>query len=194
MKHCITFLTGQSNPNSMTLSPIQRAFLQAIPADESHKLYCNFPYVMPDSQKAMKYSEVSILIASKNNSLQYLFSRMPAFRRRYRQVLLERFKSVEHLLLLTGSCGLELFVNLDLPQSFLDRVSIFAYGAVARRLPDCRIMIVRGHNDWIAALWRLPPDHFVSSGHMDYLDREETLMALTSFMRSVQFPERVAAL
>jgi hypothetical protein len=68
-----------------------------------------------------------------------------------------------------GSCGLELFNNLQLPVDAIRKVSVFAYGPVARRRPDCVHLLVGATRDSISKHYFPAPDHIVDCGHMNYL-------------------------
>lgn len=189
MKYCITFLTGQSNPQCIELSPVQRRFLEKIPTEEANKLYCNFPYRLVTSTT---YKQTPILTASFNNFFQYFFSRSNSYVNKHKESFMQIFTHTEKLVLLTGSCGLELFNNLNLPQSFLEKIYIFAYGAVARENPQCNFFSIRGDKDWIAALFSLPIDHVVKATHMNYLEQDQVVAELQEkfidCMVKIEFP------
>ncbi len=166
----VAFITGQSNLSSNALSPAQHHFMKEIPLPETAKVYWNFPY----DRKSEGFQRVNLFTASLNNSMQYLQSRRSGFANKYRNRFMEEFGGAEKIMLLSGSCGLELFRNLKLPESICGKVYIFAYGAVAQKRPLCkRLFLIRGRRDWIASLWRLEYDVKVAAGHLDYLENLE---------------------
>ena len=178
----IAFITGQSNKKTNALSPIQTHFLQEIDAPEANKVFQNFPYVHP----LQPFSEVGLFSASINNSRQYLQSRRPAFQRKYNQLFMEAFGGTDKIILLSGSCGMELYNNLKLPEAIKEKTYLFAYGAVARKLPSCKkVCVVRGTHDWIAALWALPYDTKIPAGHLDYLEKDALKIQCGQFINSV---------
>lgn len=101
---------------------------------------------------------------------------------RYQPLALALLERADRTLLLSGSCGLELFNNLHLPAEVLSRVSLFAYGPVARKRPACRHLLVQGHRDAISRLWFPQVDRRIESGHMDYLTRPDLPELCRRFM------------
>lgn len=162
----VAFLTGQSDPGRCALSPEQQAFLDALPLPESAKLRRNFPY----DERTLPYRDVPLVVAAVNNARQFLGAGSPAFAAQHRASVLRMLERAALTVLLAGSCGLELLAALLLPADVLARVSVFAYGPVARRLPACEIVRVRGRGDWISRAWVAPVDHEVDGGHMAYLE------------------------
>ena len=163
----VAFLTGQSNPSSAALSPTQAAFLAELPLPTTGKVSLNFPY--STGVGAQPFWPTPLLVASVHNARQHLASRRPAFAEKYRPLVAALLARAERTLFLAGSCGLELFNNLRLPESLLRRVTIFAYGPVARRRPDCACLLVQGRRDWISRQYFLRADAYVDAGHMNYL-------------------------
>ncbi len=184
----IAFLTGQSNPASIALSSLQTSFLRRIPFPEECKLYRNFPYRLPHVEDPEVYRPVGLLRASLNNAWQYFRSRKPDYALDYSAAFTDEFLHVDRVVLLVGSCGLELFINLQLPDWILQKVSIFAYGAVARSVPRCGdLFVIRGNHDRIAALWDIPVDCTIACGHMDYLENFQLMDLLTDFLQRIDF-------
>lgn len=179
----IAFLTGASDPRSAALSPVQTAFLDALPAPDAWKLRVNFPY----PAATPPYRETPLLLASWRNGRQYLASRRPAFPERYRPRVLERIEAAERTFFLAGSSGLELLANLHLPGATLAHLHIFAYGPVARRLPDCDCRLVVGSRDRISRAWFpaavSPAGTRVACGHMDYLSDPAVLALCSTYLR-----------
>jgi hypothetical protein len=167
----VVFLTGQSDPPRCALSPVQRAFLDALPLQAAARLTINFPY----HADTPPWRNVSLLGASINNARLYLASRQPEFAARHAPHVLRLLSRAPRTLILAGSSGVELLANLRLPREALDRVHVFAYGPVARRLPDCACVLVQGRRDWVSRLWFRTVDHRVECTHLDYLESPEVL-------------------
>lgn len=165
----IAFLTGQSDAGACALSDVQRRFIDRL--DNAPAIPRNFPY----DAETRPFAPTPLLRASFNNARQYWASRTRAFRQRHRPAVERLLDGAERSVLLTGSCGLELFNNLALPRAWLDRIVVFAYGPVARRRPDCDAVLVQGRRDLISRCWFRRVDIRVDAGHMDYLAREEVL-------------------
>jgi hypothetical protein len=177
----VLFLTGQSDPTRCALSPEQQAFLDALPLPASAKLSLNFPY-RADTQP---WRHTPVLIGSVNNARQYVRSRRPMFAADHTAHVQHLLARARRTLVLAGSCGLELFVNLKLPREALDTVQVFAYGPTARRLPDCACMLVQGRRDWISRLWFRDVDHRVDCAHRDYLQSPEVLRLCVRLLHSL---------
>jgi hypothetical protein len=181
----VAFLTGQSNPACWALSPVQDAFLARLQRGNRQLHGCNFPY-QPESPS---HEPVPLLKASVHNSAQYLLSRRPSFSDRYQAAVQALLSLHLHTVLLAGSCGLELLNNLRLPPAWLSRVSVFAFGPVARRSPDCRHVLVQGRRDGISRLFFNTVHHRVDCGHMDYLQQDEVLVLCETFLDQVAASE-----
>lgn len=169
MRLQVLYLTGQSDPRSCALSPVQAAFLDALPVPDAARIPLNFPY---DASLA-PYRKVPIWLGSLRHLV--LFWRIRLLRTgwaaRHRPGVEEQLRRAEHTLVLAGSIGLDLLGRLDLPRDLLDRLTVVAYGAVATRPPECRIIRVASSSDHLARWW--PRDLEVRSGHLDYLDSPE---------------------
>jgi hypothetical protein len=177
----IAFLTGQSNPACWALSPIQIGFLARLQRGDRDFYTCNFPYQV----ESPSHEPVPLLKASIYNSAQYLLSRRRTFSERHQAVVLNLLSRHPHTVLLAGSCGLELFNNLSLSSAWLNRVSVFAFGPVARRRPDCRHLLVQGRYDGISRMFFKSVHHQVDCGHMEYLQQEAVVTLCDSFLDQV---------
>jgi hypothetical protein len=177
----IAFLTGQSNAACWALTPVQTAFLARLQRGNRQLHGCNFPY-RPESPS---YEPVPLLKASVHNSAQYLLSRRQTFSERHQAAVLDLLSRHPHTVLLAGSCGLELFNNLSLSSVWLNRVSVFAFGPVARRRPDCRHVLVQGRHDGISRMFFNSVHHQVDCGHMDYLQQEAVVTLCDCFLDQV---------
>lgn len=181
----VAFLTGQSNPVSWALSPAQSAFLARLQRPERVLCHLNFPY-QPDSAP---HTPTPLLAASVRNGSQYLLSRRHTFADRYQGALITLLSNARHTVLLAGSCGLELLANLRLPPSALARVSVFAFGPVARHAPQCRFVLVQGRRDWISQCFFHTVTHRVDCGHMDYLYQDSVYTLCEAFIDQVALLE-----
>lgn len=163
----VLHLTGQSDPRSCALSPVQHAFLDALPLPESAKVRRNFPY---DATPA-PYREVPLWRASLHHLVLAVRIRLPGWSRRHGPPVERRLRAADRTLVLAGSIGLDLLGRLDLPRDLLDRLTVVAYGAVATRPPACRTIRVGSRRDHLARWW--PYDVEVAAGHLDYLAAPE---------------------
>ncbi|MEV5003520.1 hypothetical protein [Nocardioides sp. LML1-1-1.1] len=174
MRLQVLYLTGQSDPRSCALSPVQDAFLDALPVPEAAKIRLNFPY---DGALApphgSEWRKVPIWLGSLRHLVLFVRIRllMTGWAARHRPGVEAQLARAEHTLVLAGSIGLDLLGRLDLPREVLDRLTVVAYGAVATRPPRCRTIRVASSSDHLARWW--PRDVEVRSGHLDYLDSPE---------------------
>ncbi|ATC63847.1 hypothetical protein CMV30_07750 [Nibricoccus aquaticus] len=166
----IAFFTGQSAPGHCALSPEQENFLAllAAPTGENsfNRLLLNFPYI-PDSRP---FRDTPLLRASWNNLLGYARSRRPSFILNYRPSVFAAIARATHTIFLAGSSGLELFNNLDLPESAERRCTLICYGPIARRLPrHATTIIVQGSRDFLSRALFRHPALTVRCNHLGYL-------------------------
>lgn len=178
----LAFITGRSCPDNPALSPVQLGFISNLLSGGVYPVTVNFPWPV----SSLPYTTTGLLRASLNNAREYLNSRRPSFAARYRTSLIALTESAEHTLFLSGSCGLELFNNLNLPASLMSRVSIFAYGPVARRRPDCRHQLIQGKQDWISRFWFRRADKYIRCGHMNYLSQPELAELCKLFIKQIR--------
>jgi hypothetical protein len=177
----VAFLTGRSDPRTCRLTPVQAAFLAALPVAAEAKYPLNFPYV----PGAAPYVPVPLALASVRNGGQFVASRFAPFRARHRPAFLAFVEGAERTVFLAGSCGLEFLNNLALPASALGRVAAFAYGPVARRRPACAHVLVGSPHDAISRLYFKEPDIRVDATHLDYLTSPAVAAACTAFLARV---------
>lgn len=64
----------------------------------------------------------------------------------------------------------------------LKRVSIFAFGPVARQRPHCQHFLVQGKQDWISRCWFQHVDKRINCGHMDYLEHPQLVSLCNQFI------------
>jgi len=162
----IFFMTGMSNYGNTTLSPIQQNFLNNLSiSDDVQKIFLNFPYMYSDMWKP-----TNILMASVSNTYQYLQAKY-MIKENYKKSCLSLFTQYEEIFILAGSCGLEIFNSLKLDESLSTKINIFAYGAVAGRIPKIKnIWLIKGSKDLLAMKQY---DLLIQCGHMNYLEQPE---------------------
>lgn len=173
------FLTGRSDPRRCALSPLQRRFVDRLELPRGAAVPLNFPY-----EPGPPYGETPLLLASFHNARIYLEARRPGFAERHAGPVRALLGRAEHTVFLAGSCGLELLAGLRLEPEVLERVSVFAYGPVARAPAGCRVLTVQGERDAISRWWLRKADHRVPCGHMDYLSCPEVLTLCREFIRT----------
>lgn len=171
------FITGHSVRGCTGLSAEQFDFLRRSELPEERWLTCNFPY-----HETFPFPRPNLIRASLNNSCHYYFSRFGGFRDRHRDQVIGIFSRYEKVILLAGSCGLELLNNLELPDDIRGRLHVFSYGAVSRKLPDTAShLMVQGSRDFISKIFHRRVDHCYAGSHMGYLRSPETLGLFNSF-------------
>lgn len=176
------FLTGRSVRGNHGLSESQLRFQRQSPIPASCWLPWNFPYLGSDPFPP----RFSILLASLNNTTDFLLSRTPSFRRRHRAHILEVFDRQPVIVLLAGSCGLELLANLHLPASTLARLHVFAYGPVSRKRPQvASLFLLQGKHDLLSRCFHRHVHARLPCGHMGYLDHPRTLELFAEFCRTL---------
>jgi len=170
----VAWLTGQSDYASACLSPAQEAFLLAVAPPGWVKLEANFPY--NQAALAADYQPAPLLAASMRNSAQFVAALGSAvFRRACAQQLQPLLDATTNrLVLLCGSCGLQLFYAalpwLRVPAGLY--IQLVGLGPVCLRYqahPQVAVTVVQGQRDWLSrSLCRLPCNYWVRAGHLDY--------------------------
>lgn len=180
-RYIAAFLTGHSSRGCSGLSAVQREFQRRSAIPDSHWLSNNFPY-----DETFPFEPPNLAIASWNNVHHYFESRTEAFRKRHGAQVAEIFSRHERVIVLAGSCGLELLDNLELPEQVRQRLHVFAIGPVSRRLPETAShLLVQGKRDWISRLFHSKAAAMVDCSHMDYLEHAETLRLFDDFCGKV---------
>ena len=178
----VCILTGRSDPANPALSPVQRAFLDALPISAQERVDANFPYGPPTGP----WRRTSLPLASARNARGLLASRRPAFARAHADAVRGVLTRADRTLVLAGSSGLELLANLRLDAAALDGVHVLAYGPVARSgaaaavsAAAATLETVVGRRDLLARRWAGRADHLVDAGHLDYLASPEFVAIAT---------------
>lgn len=185
MNHIAGFITGHSVPGCTGLSSEQREFQRRSAAPEDRWLRHNFPWV-----ETFPFPEpFRLLRASWNNARHFFESRRPSFREAHRRGVIELFAPFDAVILLAGSCGLELLCNLDLPAETLRRVHVFACGPVSRRRPRvASLFVAQGERDLISRAFHKQADARYRCPHLGYLEAPETLRLFDEFYLGIVRP------
>lgn len=162
----IVFCTGRSDAGRAALSPVQRAFGEALARPAGARLWrSSFPYDAPAA-----WRPVGLLRASAANAREVLAARRPGFRDAVGRRVRDAIVGPEPALVLAGSCGLELLARSGALREG-DPVRVVAYGPAPApvALPPVPVTAVIGRRDLLArALWRGPAER-ADCGHLDYL-------------------------
>lgn len=180
--HIAAFITGHSVRGCTGLSAEQLTFQNrsAVPAERWLKH--NFPF----HETAPFPTSIGLLRASFNNFRHFVDSRRQDFSSSHCAQLTKLFSSHEAVILLAGSCGVQLLHGLDLPVDILRRIHVFAYGPVSLARPQtASLCVVQGKNDFISRCFFREADHRINCSHMGYLLARETLDLFNSFYRRV---------
>ena len=175
----LALLTGQSMPSNVALSPQQIAFLAAVAPPGVEVLAHGFPY-----HRAFEtggYQAASMLTASLHNARQFLAA---ATSQRFRAVVAARIdeligKTREQLILLTGSCGLQLLnaawpALQARPRPAIHIVALGPTQVGPLALPHGVLTTVQGRDDpWSRWLFTGRVDHRIACGHLDYWSSDE---------------------
>lgn len=179
----VVLLTGLSDPATCALSAVQTRFLASLAAPEAAKIYWNFPYL--PSSKARR--DPPLWLASIRNLRQFLQASRPAYREHWRALA----ASTESLVVITGSCGLEIFNHCREPRDPVGHV--FALGPVARARPAVPHTLVRGTGDPFPRVFFRKCDVELSGvGHMNYLDDSRVQRLVNDYLCSSTSPSPAA--
>ncbi|WP_299997258.1 hypothetical protein [uncultured Cedecea sp.] len=184
----IAYITGRSQPGHAQLSPLQSAFISKLARPQRRLVSLNFPYVC-ETGALTGIPSPGLLTASFYNSRDYFTSRNRQFRARYQRCVTELLTQAPQTVLLAGSCGLELFNNLDLSSEVMASTTIIAYGAVARKRPACRHILIQGHQDWLSRFYFRKVDLKVHCGHMNYLSNPDVLAICEDYIERIESRE-----
>lgn len=182
MSHIVGFITGHSVRGCTGLSQEQREFQQRSAVPPANWLRHNFPW-----QETFPFPEPFRLLSASLNNVRHCFqSRTPEFREKHHSEVVARFAQYDAVILLAGSCGLELLNNLELPLDARQRMHVFAYGPVSRRRPEvASTFMVQGGHDLISRVFHRHVDARFPCPHMGYLEAAETLQLFDAFYRRV---------
>jgi hypothetical protein len=173
MKRLIAaFITGHSVRGCTGLSREQIDFQKRSAIPQEQWLPHNFPY----SETHPFPEPVPLLAASLSNIVHFWESRLPAYKNRHRDAVAGIFSGHDAVILVAGSCGLELLNNLGLPAEVLRRLHVFACGPVSWRLPEtASCLVLQGAGDPVSRCFHRKADHWIDCAHMGYLQSPETM-------------------
>jgi hypothetical protein len=142
--------------------------MDSLELPEEWKVWRNFPFV-----GSRPLRDVSLMRASLSNAVHFVAAGMGTGRQcrmRHWQALVE---STGRLLLITGSCGLELARDLEQLAGYR-KVALLALGPVAWRRPRLALEMVQGERDLVSRLWMGKVGGCgLRTGHMDcWSDRD----------------------
>jgi hypothetical protein len=162
----IVIVTGLSDPNSCRLTEAQLSLinLPALPPDSV--VTENFPFVQ---QPEGSMSSRSLAQASLANGLQFFRTWTAGYRNLAAVHWASLLQSVDHLLVVAGSCGIQLVTSCPAIQQAADKVRLLALGPVGTRQPRLSTVLVQGQRDWLSRSFFPRPDLIVARvGHLDY--------------------------
>lgn len=178
----IAFITGLSDWGNTSLSPEQTEFLHGLKSQEQDKIYYNFPYNI--SRKV--YKNTNIILASLSNGIQYFLARTKWLDKKT-ELLKQIIKQQDKILLLSGSCGLELLNNMKFSKEEKQKIHIIAYGGVATKIPDFPyVTLVQGDKDYIARIWITVYDVKIQCHHMNYLQSTQLLNFVNDYIEKME--------
>lgn len=191
----IAIVTGLSDPCHCRLSPCQWDLLQRLDVPEEWKIYQNFPFVGSETdansppatpqttrERTSDYSAasssntlVSLVRASLANGCQFGESHFAHYRMAAAPHWNALRQSTEQLLLITGSCGLQLaYAGLDALSPKHAEVRILALGPVAFHRPNCSVTSIQGTHDYISRIFLRKADQKVKRlAHLEYWQNAE---------------------
>jgi len=184
----LCLLTGQSCFRSSLLPPDKRDFLAAIAPRGVEIVPTGFPW---HRQFAIPAPAPSLLSASLRNARQWIWARRDARYRAALTAILGRLlaQTREQLLLVTGSCGIDLLAAVlpDLPPGppiYLVALGPAGRVPVADRLADW--VVLQGRRDgWSRLLWRGPVQGRPDCGHLDYYCNADSIARVRAFLAAV---------
>ena len=176
----IVLMSGLSDPESCHLSIEQISFLEKLNVTPQERILTNFPYL---KEPQAEHQKTSLLKASLNNGRQYLSAGKPPYKEsaiRHWQALVE---SCEELIVVTLSCGLEIFNVCCSTGIQAAKLKVLALGPVARKRPIVPHQLVRGSRDFVSLPFFPKVDMILPKvGHMNYLESETVLQLVQELL------------
>ncbi|MEZ6134886.1 MAG: hypothetical protein R3C53_08255 [Pirellulaceae bacterium] len=189
----VAIVTGLSDPTHCRLSATQLEFLNELRTATQQALghvehgtfvENNFPFVaIPDSPDT---TQPSLFRASLNNSWQYTICRRESYRKsaaRHWQTLIQ---STDRLLLITGSCGLQLATQgLWKNAAHSGEIEVLALGPVAnRQLAEqlFRLTVVQGKRDWLSRRFCSADVMIPGMRHLEYWSDKRVRKVATEWL------------
>lgn len=172
----LLLLTGQSDFAGSALSPQQTEFLDTVAPPACAVLHAGFPFHR--SFLESPYRDAAMAAAAFRNARQFGWT---LYSPRFRHIVAQRLQSAiaattRRLILITGSCGLQLanaaWPALRLPDSV--RLTVIALGPACFAPLRMPATIIQGRRDrWSRLFYRGPVDHHCDCGHLDYYASED---------------------
>ncbi len=182
-------LTGQSSFRSARLAAEQVAFLRAVSPCPDAVVEAGFPFhadLLADEREPF-----DLLVASARNARQVVWSMTSS---RYQQVVQRTLQQAlnatrERLMVVTGSCGLQLlnraWTSLVVPPRL--RVQVVALGPACfapLRLRPAEVTVIAGTRDpWSRLFYYGRADLRVACGHLDYWASPEVRARVAAILR-----------
>ena len=182
----LCLLTGQSSFATSALPADKRAFLTAVAPSGTEGTMAGFPW-----HAAFLDEEAvpGLLPASLRNARQWLWARRhDGFGAALSGILaLALMRTSERLLVVTGSCGIDLLAQaLSRPPPGGPELWVAGLGPVGRCPQERRIArmrIIQGQRDsWSRVLWRGRVHDRPDCGHLDYYRNGDAMAATASFL------------
>jgi hypothetical protein len=175
----VAFLTGLSNPRSCALSNIQKHFLTSLEVPEHYKLYLNFPYLPSTGEE-----NEPLWKASLHNTHQF-FS-IALHRTAARHHLENLASSTDALILITGSCGLEI-LNIALTSEVAKKLNhVYALGPVAWQQPVYPRTLLQGSSDYLSKSFFRNADRYLDDiHHMNYLESDSIFKFINQHLKQL---------
>lgn len=181
----IVIVTGLSNPTTCRLTEHQKSIVTEVEGASDFFVPWNFPF-LPDSvlTGSVPRSEPTLLTAAIANGLQFLRSRTEGYRRAAEPHWNAVLNSSGRMILITGSCGIQLAAASGVLRSAAGRIKAIALGPTGGTDAVFPVTTVQGDRDWISRRWYRQVDHPVpEAGHMDYWEHPEVRERVQSWLR-----------
>lgn len=176
----VVLMSGLSDPTTCQLSESQEAFLRQLETDPDEIVWANFPYLLTHTADRR---QTSLWKASLRNGHQFLIARKNPYKaaaQLHWQTLLE---SCHEVVVITLSCGLEIFNVVESSCSRPGKLTVIALGPVARNRPRGRHILVRGRRDLVSLPFFPQADVMLPKvGHMNYLECSRTRELVQSYL------------
>jgi hypothetical protein len=176
----VALLSGASDPSTCGLSAVQHQFLSALNVPSSSIVPMNFPY-LPAYRHANGVPP--LWLASWRNLSQFLGASGRAYREPAAHHLQALIDSCDRLLLVTLSCGLEIFNCCLEMLEVAATLHIVALGPVAWRRPHVSHVLIQGGNDYVSRLFfRQVDTRLPRVGHMNYLEQPSVSQLVNEYL------------
>jgi len=182
----ILLLTGQSSFASSALSPAQHSFLDAVTPPGFAVERTGFPFDASFARAGFR--NIGMASASARNAKQVYWS---MYSSEFVAVLARRLQLLLHstsqrLILITGSCGLQLanvaWPRLQVPVALA--VNVVALGPASFEPPRMRATVVQGRRDaWSRLFYKGRVDHVCECGHLMYWESQEVRTLVRGILR-----------